>query len=384
MEEHLTSFDSMKQKNSLSIIKVIKNEPGICRSEIAKKTRLASQTITNLVKEMEKNRLIIERNLPNNTKGRNPIGLFLNYGNFYVISVEMKLDVVNLWLSSIDNKIFKEDSFTPSKNLISDLKEKIEIFLNISLQIRRRIMGIVISVDGIVDDKSGPILDFQTFNIDSFELKKELTLLKIPFYIRNDVNLFAYCANLAKKSSGNSIVIKLDSEISSSLIIENQVFPSSTYLGEIGYMKVHNPKETRTSKTHGSNCVVFYLGKEALIKDYGKDYDSLVQDVKEMKVDAVKVIEDSLAGFAPILANICIFLRLEEVFLYGKIANDFRSIVFRYLYSKLVDNMSYRTPFKTLKILEKRPVYMLGTNFFLNYVIDNFDEYLLQRNQEDK
>jgi len=204
--------------------------------------------------------------------------------------------------------------------------------------------------------------------------------LQVPFFIRNDVNLFAYCASLNKQSSGNSIVIKLDSEISSSLIIENQVFPSSNYLGEIGYMKIHNPKEIRNSKTHGSNCLAFYLGKDALSRDYGKDYETLVQDVRDMKVEAIKVIENSLEGFAPILANICIFLSVEEVVLFGKVANDFRSIIFRYLYSKLVDNMSYRTPFKTLEILEKQPIYILGSTFFINYMLDHYEEYISQKN----
>jgi len=377
----LTSFDLMKQKNNLSIIRVIKNEPGICRSEVARRTRLASQTVTNLVKEMGKHKLIIERNLQNNSKGRNPVGLYLNYGNFYVISVEMKLNVVNLWLSSLDNKVFREDSFLPSLNLVSELKTRIEEFLNLSLQISKRIMGIIISVEGVVEEKNGTVFNFETFKVSVPDLKEKLALLKTPFFIRNDVNLFAYCTNLKKKSSGNSIVIKLDSEIGSSLIIENQVFPSSSYLGEIGYMKIHNPKEIRNSKSHGSNCLVFYLGKDALCRDYGKDYENLVQDVKDMRIEAVKVIENSLEGFAPILANICIFLRLEEVVLYGKVANDFRSIIFRYLYSKLVDNMSYRTPFKTLEILEKQPIYMLGTNFFVNYILDHYDEYLLQRKQ---
>jgi len=167
----LTSFDLMKQKNSLSIIKVIKNFPGICRSEVARKTCLASQTVTNLVKEMVKHKLIVETNLQNNSKGRNPIGLFLNYGNFYVITVELKINVVNLWLSSIDNKIFKEDSFEPSENLVLDLKNKIELLLNLSLQIRKRILGVVISVDGIVEEKKGTILDFKTFSLNLSLLK---------------------------------------------------------------------------------------------------------------------------------------------------------------------------------------------------------------------
>ena len=377
----MTSFDLMKQKNNLSIIKVIKNNPGICRSEIAKKTRLASQTVTNLVKEMIFHKLITERNLQNNVKGRNPIGLYLNYGSFYVVTIEIKVDVVNLWLSSIDNKIFKEDSFKPCEDLVSELKNRIEEFLNLSMQVRKRIMGIVISVEGVVEENNGTVFNFGRFQVNVFDLKGKLALLKIPFFIRNDVNLFAYCANLKKKSSGNSIVIKLDSEISSSLIIENNVFPSISNLGEIGYMKIHNPKEIKNSRSHGSNCLVFYLGKEALSKDYGKDYQDLVKDVRDMRFEAVKIIENSLEGFAPILANICIFLKLEEVVLYGQVANDFRSIIFRFLYSKLVDNISYRAPFKTLKILEKQPIYMLGTNFFANYILDHYDEYLLQRKQ---
>ena len=105
----LTSPDRMKLINEKNILKIVHENPGIYRKLIAEKTNLSSQTVTNLVTELVERRVLLEYAPSLGIKGRNPVSLSVNYSGFYMITADINIGRVAVYVNALDETVIASE-----------------------------------------------------------------------------------------------------------------------------------------------------------------------------------------------------------------------------------------------------------------------------------
>lgn len=380
--EKTTSLDRMKKKNEKHVLRVVHENPGIYRKLIAAKTDLASQTVTNLVTELIDKKVLLEYSMSPGSRGRSPLCLTINYGGFYIMTAEITLRHISVYLHSLDENILSSRRRRLSENQdpLGCLKEMIHhVRTQALIQSGRpvRIQALVVSVTGVVNENTGTVLQAEKLGWYNLNLEKELSYLDIPVLVRNDVNLTACYEKSRHKLDMNFMVAKIDVGIGSAFVLDSRVLGSTNSVaGELGHVTVSSP-ETRPCVCGKTNCLTKFISTEALEMTYGKTYDQLILDVERREPGAVALIESVCAYLAPVLANIIILLDLDRVILCGCTVDHFTSIVAPCLDKKIREQLSYWVSFKGLEIHGPATMAAIGSVFWLDYFFSMEDAQFL-------
>lgn len=374
--EKTTSLDRMKKKNEKDVLRVVRENPGIYRKLIAEKTDLASQTVTNLVTELIDKKVLLEYSVAPGARGRTPLSLILNYGNFYIMTAEITLRHIGVYLHSLDEKVVDSERqrLPRDRDALQCLKDMIDRLRSENPQI---IQALVVSVTGVVNENTGTVVQAERLGWHNLNLEKELSYLGIPVLVRNDVNLVACYEKVEHKSDMNFMVAKIDVGIGSALVLNSRVLGSTNSVaGELGHISVASD-EIRPCVCGKNNCLTNFISINALETTYGKSYEELIHDVEMRKPQAVELIESVCTYLAPILANVIILLDLDRVILCGCTVDRFTSIIAPCLDKKIRERLSYWVSFKGLEIHGSATMAALGTRFWLDYFFASDDVRLI-------
>ena len=376
--EKPTSLDRMKKKNEKHVLRVVHENPGIYRKLIAAETDLASQTVTNLVTELIDKKILLEYSLSPGSRGRSPQCLTVNYGGFYILTAEITLRHVSIYLHSLDEKVLssRRQRISEHQDVLQCLKDMID---HIRKHARRaeRIQALVVSVTGVVNENTGTVLQAEKLGWYNLNLKEELSYLDIPVLVRNDVNLTACYEKARHKQDMNFMVAKIDVGIGSAFVLDSRVLGSTNSVaGELGHVTVSSP-ETRPCVCGKNNCLTKFISTEALEMTYGKSYDQLILDVEHREPKAVALIESVCTCLAPVLANIIILLDLDRVILCGCTVDHFTSIIAPCLDKKIREQLSYWVSFKGLEIHGPATMAAIGSGFWLDHFFSSEDAQFL-------
>lgn len=376
--EKTTSLDRMKKKNEKNVLRVVHENPGIYRKLIAARTDLASQTVTNLVTELIDKKVLLEYSLSPGSRGRSPLCLTINYSGFYIMTAEITLRHISVYLHSLDEKVLAQKRLRLPKHqdALSCLKEMIN---QVKGQAGRaqRIQALVVSVTGVVNENTGTVLQAEKLGWYNLNLEKELSYLDIPVLVRNDVNLTACYEKARHKNDMNFMVAKIDIGIGSAFVLDSRVLGSTNSVaGELGHISVASP-ETRPCVCGKNNCLTKFISTEALEMTYQKPYEQLILDVERREPKAVALIESICTYLAPVLANVIILLDLDRVILCGCTVDNFTSIIAPCLDKKIREQLSYWVSFKGLEIHGPATMAAIGASFWLDYFFSSDEAQFL-------
>lgn len=376
----LTSPDMMKLKNMKSILNVIHEENGIYRKKIAERINLSSQTVTNIVKELLEKDIIKEESIQQRGQGRNPMSLRINYTGFYVIGVEVSVTEIKVALTNLQGDLIKasekqlmkgDDALKALKQLIDDVKNDFSEM--------HRIQAVGISIEGVVNEKTGIIIEAKSLNWFNINLKEELGYLGIPILIRNDVNTIAHYENFKYKEDINFIVVKLDQGIGSSIVIDGHVMRSTNNVaGEFGHITVNHTSEKRKCKCGKYGCLTTLASIGALEERLNMDYETIKEEVEKGNEKVLDNIEEVSDIIAPPLANVVILLDLDRIVLTGDFINDFKDIVYKQLDSKIKENLSDWVAYKDLNIHENVNLAVLSAKLLIDHYFENEEDLLFE------
>lgn len=372
--EKTTSLDRMKKKNEKNVLRAVHENPGIYRKLIAEKTDLASQTVTNLVTELVDKKVLLEYSLSPGARGRTPLSLTINYGGFYIMTADITLRHISVYLHSLDEKVlaYERQRLPENQDVLQCLKDMIDMVRNRAGRMER-IQALVVSVTGVVNENTGTVLQAEKLGWYNLNLEEELSYLDIPVLVRNDVNLIACYEKARHKGDMNFMVAKIDVGIGSAFVLDSRVLGSTNSVtGELGHISVASA-ETRPCICGKNNCLTKFISTEALEMTYGKSYTELIYDVERREPQAVSLIENVCSYLAPLLANIIILLDLDRVILCGCTVDNFTSIIAPCLDKKIRERLSYWVSFKGLEIHGPAAMAAVSSGFWLDYFFSSED-----------
>ena len=374
----MTSAQRMKQENEKRILQAVWENPGIYRKLVAKKTNLSSQAVTNQVNELVQKNLLLEYSQKTTGKGRAPISLALNYKGIYLLTIDVSLNHMNVFLHNLHGEIVvsamlhltgKEDSLQCLKELIKRVMDQAgEEYI---------IQAVVISVAGVVKEDAKIVVSAEKIHWQNMDLVTALEYLNVPVIVRNDVNFIAAYERQNYPEDMSFMIVKLDIGIGSAFVLNSgSLKTSSKVAGELGHVTIDHP-ETRPCICGKNNCLTKFISIEALEKEYGASYDTIVEDVKRGEERAIRLIEQMCDYLAPVLANVINLLDIDRVILCGCTIENFSHIIYPALEKKIKENLSYWVSFKGLEVHKDTDVIKAGCQVWMEHFFTSEDTSLV-------
>ncbi|ABQ46975.1 ROK family protein [Thermotoga petrophila RKU-1] len=322
------SLKQAKTINKLRVLNTIRFEPGVTRNMISEKTGLDPSTVTKLVNEMKRKRMIYEKGILPSKLGRHSKRLYVNRDFSKAIVVDLGVTHSIVGISFFDGTVEVVDEFdTPDtpEECFRVLTEKVSRFPGV-------FPLIVIGVPGSVDKTHKKLAFAPNLNRwRDIDVEKYFKVFEV--YLENDANLAALAEMMRNKHFGdrkNIVYILVREGIGGGIIIEGKLYKGSfNAAGEIGHMKMYDRGpcfcgrvgcwEANTSISH---CVRQYEKKkplpgrtmyekfETLCKIYEED-----PLAKEVLDEFTGILIDGIVNLVNILSPEIVIVGGEGVFL---------------------------------------------------------------------
>jgi glucokinase-like ROK family protein len=326
MKKDFAKMDAglMNLTNKRLILKLIKRNTQISRSEIAKKTGLTPPSISRIVDELvHKEKLIEYMGVGNSNGGRPPVIVKFRNEHNYIIGIDLGATYIRGCLVDLNAKFISEIQVpTEIEKGFNSIIEKLIQVINKLIKRKEnkaKIWGIGIGVAGLVNKKTGIIEsspDFGWLNINLGEILKQR--IDLPFFYDNSTRLMALGElNMGKnKNLKNFAVINVGYGIAVGLVIDGKPTKGhSGFAGEFGHISVdtNSPVQCKCGmygclEALASGHRIADMGKAVITNDDAK----ILNDLCEGKEELVSAEMVSLAAIKGDKASIEIYNVITE------------------------------------------------------------------------
>lgn len=360
-----TSHMLLKSINQQKVLFLIHSEGLISRVELAEKTGLSRQTVTNIVNRLLKEKIIVEGELIDLEagSGRKRVGLHINSGRFYAIGLELagkyiRGKVYNLRQEAIisaERTIHKYGSIDVMLGL---LHEVIDELLN-QVPNTSKVKGIGISMQGLVDSHHGIVLRTPGIGVHRLPLKQLLEdKYNIPVYIENDVNLLSVNENMngCLKDSSNNLTIKFDYGIGGAIVIDKQIIAGSTFVaGEFGHYKGFFGENAYPCHCGRTGCLTTLASISGLSVSIKCTLDEFSEGIRAGNPDFLRLYETVVDGIATAVTNVITFMNPDRVLFTGRVFPTISPEMFNEIRSRVMHQLPITVNSVQLMFLHENP-----------------------------
>lgn len=372
----LTSPDKMKLTNTKAILKLIHEENGIYRKLIAERVNLSSQTVTNIVKELLAHKVLKEESIHQNSKGRNPKSLMVNYEGFFVIGVDVTSYAISVVLSDLRGMVLRQETgnIHYKDDACKLLKSLIDRVIA-DFKCKDKIQAIAVSVQGVVNEKTGVVIEAKSINWNHLDLKRELGYLGIPVLVRNDVNMIAHHEINVYKEDMNFMVVKLDDGVGSSIVIDGHVMRSTNNVaGEFGHITVDHSPHAKTCLCGKKGCLTTIASITAIEKALHLSFEEIKEEVGKGNNQVIGALKDINTVIAPQLANLIILLDLDRIILTGRLINECKDVLYDDLDKLIRKNLSNWVAYRQLELHANENLAIISAKLLMDQFFWNEEE----------
>ncbi|PUU89384.1 MULTISPECIES: ROK family transcriptional regulator [Halanaerobium] len=375
------SFKNMKKQNQKNILTLIKNEEGISRAQIADKLDVSRATVTNIVRELIKLKLVRESKMGKSRGGRRPMLLKLNSEGAYVIGIEWGIEAVKAVLLDFEAEIIAEDQIKTGEYTLDEYKNHtfslIQKYKD-QLKVSNKIIGIGLGIHGLVDPEAGKSIFTPHFDWGEVDIKSILAeKYDYPIFIDNDVRMMA--AGEIWQDREDFIFINTGSGIGAALVFKAELHYGNNYAaGEFGHMKITD--DGPMCRCGKKGCLEALSSKESIISRYQKlkelkseiNFDQIMENYQKGENEALIVINDALKYFGRAISDLVNILNPEAVIIGGLFA-EYEEMLIEPLY-QIVKEESLAEAVKDLKIITAYYQEFAGAAGAAEKVLNNFFE----------
>jgi len=237
----------IQELNRSIILKTIQNHGPISRSEIAKKNKISSTTVTAAVKKLIRQGLVYEEGVGKSSGGRKPILVKFSSDSKFIVAVAITNSYAKIAEANLDAEIKRQEIYPVNKltgeKFINYLLESIEKFLDMySKNDLKKCIGISVTCPGIISVDKAIIHENTKLKLKNIPLKKIIEKkFKLKVWLENDTNAIV----LAEKRFGeyrkleNLVYITIGDGVGAGIIVNGHIFRGSNGgTGEFGHTTI--------------------------------------------------------------------------------------------------------------------------------------------------
>lgn len=244
IQDHL---NLIKLLNRSSVLRLIREKGPISRVDLAERTGLSRPTISNIVEELLKAKLVHEVGKGPSSGGKRPILLEFNTAAYYIIGALFEGTTLTAVVTDLEGSILLKGETEIVNTTGSDTVERMIDFLTGLLEkggiSKKKLLGVGIGLPGVTDRENGTVsLAPSAGWINRFPVKSALEdALNVPVIIENDVNAVALGEMWkgAGRDHKNLVVFHVGTGIGAGLVINGKIYRGSTgAAGEVGHLPI--------------------------------------------------------------------------------------------------------------------------------------------------
>ncbi|MGW9125352.1 ROK family transcriptional regulator [Paenibacillus chitinolyticus] len=321
------SHTLLKSINQQKVLHLIYSDSPISRVELAGKTGLSQQTVTNIVNRLLEDEVILEgepQSLESGS-GRKRVPLLLNGSRFSAIGIELsgtyaRGAAYNLRKERLAEAEMRADSYETEEDMLRVIRQVISSLIK-EIPEPDGIKGISFSVHGLVDSSEGILLRSPGMGWKRIPLGRILEEeYGLPVYLENDTNLLALNENISGSlvSSRNNVTLKLGRGIGGAIFVDKMLVTGSGFVaGELGHYKAFPPPHLHECYCGGKGCLTTLASSHGLKRTLGLSVDQFRDALRAGEPQAVELCEAVKTAIGSALSNIVTLLNPDHIALTG-------------------------------------------------------------------
>lgn len=310
-----TNID-VKKNNRNRIFRYICRNEGISNPDIAYALKISLPTVTQNTKELEERGLVEEIGELQSTGGRRARALSVVKNAQYAAGLDITKNHIGLLLTNLTGDILQYDRigivYEESDQYYRRINGLLEQFLAKSAIDLERILGIGISVPGIVDLDAKVITYSHALNIQSVPFGKITKWFAFPCHIMNDANAAAYAEGLRSARVHRFFYLSLSNTVGGGLWNNGKLIAGDHFrCGEAGHMTVFpGGKQCYCGK---KGCLDAYCSANVLGDMTGGKLEAFFELLEKKEEQAVKVWDNYTDCLAAAVNNIYMILDCDII-----------------------------------------------------------------------
>lgn len=248
MDINTFNQQSIKQFNTNKILKILRNNITISRSDIAKHSNLNKATVSTIIHDLIKEDLVFDLGPGDSNGGRKPHLLKFNPNKKYVIGIDIGVNNIQCIIMNLAfDEIWSKQIYPVDHQLTSitiEIDNLLKSFFKSTDIKYSDIIKIGVAVPGTVSQK-GEIIHAPNLNWKNIILENELSDIanQIPIEVYNEANAGALGERINYKNSNieHLVYVSIGIGIGTGIIINGELYEGSYGLaGEFGHNVIKN------------------------------------------------------------------------------------------------------------------------------------------------
>ena len=309
----LTNME-IKKNNRNRIFRYISTKEITSNPDIAYELKMSLPTVTQNTKELLEKGLIEEKGDLNSTGGRRAKGLAIVKDLKFAVGIDITRNHLGIVLLNLAKEIISYERlpliFENNEKYYLRVNNIIEnIFSKYSIE-REKILGIGISLPGILNLKNETITESHVLNLKNISLKEIKNYFSYPCIFMNDANAGAYAEGINNRKNERFFYLSLSNTVGGAIFSQKDLILGENYrCGEVGHMTIN---------LNGDKC---YCGKKGCLDVYcsakklessGK-LETFFLKLKNNDKKALKIWEEYIKYLVIALKNIHMLLDCKIV-----------------------------------------------------------------------
>ena len=286
------------------IVNYIIDHENTSKVELAKELNLSMPTVLTNVNELLADSIVVETGEYASTGGRKAKSIGINASYRYAMGIVITANHVGMVLVNLKYEIEKSErirlKFSPDTSYCMKVAKMAEDFLS-GMEERDRILGIGISIPGIINREEKLVIKSHALQLENYSLSLWEQLLPLPAYFENDANAAMLAEDLNRCK--NAIYLSLNNTLGGAFCIDGKLFQGQNQkAGEFGHMiLVPGGRKCYCGK---AGCADAYCAASALTDE---TQDSLEQFMKLLGQGNQRIDEkwdEYLTNLAILISNL--------------------------------------------------------------------------------
>ncbi|MGF1723881.1 sugar metabolism global transcriptional regulator Mlc [Photobacterium nomapromontoriensis] len=247
-------IDHIKRNNAGSVYKLIDLYGPISRIELSRRSQLAPASITKITRELIDAHIIKETDIQEtSSRGRPAVGLVPANEGWQFMSIRLGRGYMTIALHELGGDIVVEErqdiDVLQQEEVLRKLIGEIQTFFANHVGELDRITAIAVSLPGLVNAKTGVVLQMPHYDVHHLELGPAISeATGLSVFVGNDTRSWALAEKLFGNSQdvSNSILVSIHHGVGAGIVLDNVVLQGRIgNVGELGHIQI---------KPYGKRC----------------------------------------------------------------------------------------------------------------------------------
>ncbi len=285
--------------------------------EIASDLSLSLPTVHQNLTELIEAGLVRRDGTYQSTGGRRAMRLTIAENAYFAVGVSitdagLNFLAVNLRMQEIAHKKTQKLTMNEVDDVGRLLADELELFLDEFGLSRSKLLGVGITLPGVLDIEKCVISLSPTLHLKNISLNNITAYLKYPSYVSNDANSAGYAEWFASPEQSNMAYLFLESGVGGAVLLNGApYFGINQRSGEFGHMCVEpNGRQCKCGKF---GCLEAYVSTGRISVDLGITVEQFFEGLHNQNTEYEAIWKDVLIHLAIGLNNIRMSLDCDIV-----------------------------------------------------------------------